>query len=107
MHRAPCRNRRSNRLVELAQRRSRSAAYSLTLGSDRRLRSHPHDIVNVHIVAIQALRTAIQIKNRRKPRFIHSPEIHEVAVLTELVIISTVIHRRISVTHKHSYTLVS
>ena len=52
------------------------------------------------------LRT-IQVEYGGEPRLINAPIIYETAVLTELVVVATIIYRNFYVTEEHSYSVCS
>ena len=107
MHRTACRNGSHDRLVKLRQRQSLRASYRLALRRHCRLRAHPDDVIYVYIIAIKALVSAVKVQHSGKPRLIYAPVIDEVAVLTEFVVITAVVHRSIDIAEEHSDTPVA
>jgi hypothetical protein len=92
----------SHSLVKLRKRSCRRTSDKSALRSHRRLRTHPDDIIYVHIISIKALIRRIKVQHSRKPRLINAPEIQEAAVLTELIIIAAVVCRSVNIAKEHS-----
>ena len=91
--------------VELGEWSSLLTSDKSALACNGRLRPHPDNVINIHIISIKAFLAGFKVQHCCKPRFINAPIIKETAVLTELIIISTIIHRGIHIADKHSNTL--
>ena len=101
MHRTSGSNCSSNSLVKLSKRSGSGTSDRNTLRGNRRLRTHPDDVINIHIVSIKALVCSIKVDHGSEPWLVNAPEIKEVAVLTELVVIAAVICRSIDVSEEN------
>ena len=85
---------------EITIRSRRSHTNQRGLGSDRRLRAHPDDVIDLHIVGEEFLLAALEVDNRRHPRLVEAPEIQPRAVLAEFVTVVLILGRRLDIADK-------
>ena len=101
MHRTAGSHSLSHGLVELSERLCCRTSYERALRSHRRLRTHPDDVIDVHIISVKAFFRTVKVENRRKVRLVNTPEIKEITVLTELVIIAAVVGSSIDIAKEY------
>jgi hypothetical protein len=87
-------------LLQLIQRKCFFDADFLSSLFQRRLRAHPYDIFDIHVIPENDVPVLIDIYNACKGLKIESEKIKERAVLPEMVRICRIIHRRFLVSQK-------
>ena len=85
MDRPACCQCLGNHIVQNSIRRTFFNTCKSGFGSDTRLRTHPDDVPDFHIVRENLLITIVQVNDSREQRFIYAEEIQPGAVLTEFV----------------------